>query len=195
MWRLRSELGRLLAEHVVLVVDATRAGVLNGADFAAAADAMNGNTRDLAAAVASLFGPSAAGTFQSLWADHVDQIMKYTAAVVSHDAKARDAAVAGLGAFEGRFTSFLTTATERRLDAAGLAKALVAHDGMLLHQTDAYAAKQYQQAHEMAHTTYTQMFDLAGQLADAFGATVAERLPAGGPETGLGGMAGAVGQH
>ena len=69
------------------------------------------------------------------------------------------------------------------------------HDQMLLHQTDAFAAKQYRQAHDMAHSTYTQMFDLAGQLADAFGATVAARLPSGGPKTGLGGMAGVLRQH
>jgi len=36
------------------------------------------------------------------------------------------------------------------------------------------------------------MADLAGQLAQAFGATVASRLPVGGPHTGLGGAAGMV---
>ena len=195
VWRLRSELGRLLAEHVVLIVDATRAGVVNRADFTAAADAVNGNTGDLAGAVASLFGHAAAANFQSLWADHVDQIMAYTAAVVSHDAQGRDAAVAKLGTFENRFASFLDAATERRLDSAALAKTMLMHDQMLLHQTDAFAAKQYRQAHEMAHSIYTQMFDLAGQFADAFGATVAARLPSGSPKTGLGGMAGVMGDH
>jgi len=195
VWRLHSELGRLLAEHVVLIVDATRAGVVNGPDFTAAADAVNGNTRDLAGAVASLFGPAAAASFQSLWADHIDQIMAYTAAVLSRNGEGRDAAVAKLGIFENRFATFLQTATERRLDATGLAKALLAHDQMLLHQTDAYAAKQYQQAHDMAHQTYAQMFDVAGQFADAFGATVAARLPSGSPQTGLGGMAGVVGER
>jgi hypothetical protein len=195
VWRLRSELGRLLAEHVVLVVDATRAGVRNSPDFTAAADAVNTNTRDLAAAMASLFGPAAAANFQSLWADHVDHIMAYTAAVVAHDTKGRDSAVATLGTFENRFATFLGSATDNRLDAAGLAKALAMHDQMLLDQTDAYAGKRYGPAHDLAHSTYTQMFDMAGQLADAFGATVAARLPSGHPETGLGGMAGASGRN
>ena len=167
----------------------------NGPDYAAAAAAMNGNTRDLAAAMASLFGASAATGFQSLWADHIDDIMAYTAAVVSHDAKGKDAAVAKLKVFANMFAAFLDGATQRRLDSATLVKVLGMHDEMLLRQTDAYAAKQYQQAHDIAHTTYAQMFDVAGQFADAFGATVAARLPAGGPQTGLGGMAGAVGQH
>jgi hypothetical protein len=194
-WRLRSELGRLLAEHVVLVVDATRAGVTNAADFTAAAGTMNGNTRDIAAAVDSLFGTNAAASFQSLWADHIDQIMAYTAAVVSHDARRREDAVTNLHIFEGRLAAFLDTATNRRLDSASVSAALVMHDQMLLRQADAFAAKQYQQAHDIADTTYEHMFDLAKQLADAFGATVAARLPAGGPETGLGGAAGVPGRR
>jgi hypothetical protein len=194
-WRLRSELGRLLAEHVVLVIDATRAGVTNGSDFAAAANAVNGNTRDLAAAVDTLFGKQAAAGFQSLWADHIDQIIAYAAATVAHNADGRAAAVAKLHAFESRMAAFLDTATGHRLDSATLAKALVMHDQMLLQQTDAYAAKRYQQAHDVADTTYDHMIDLAGQLANAFGNTLAGRLPAGGPKTGQGGMAGVVGRR
>jgi hypothetical protein len=192
-WRLKSQLGQLLAEHVVQIVDATRAGLTNAPDFAAAGDAVNGNTRDLASVVASLFGGPAATAFESLWADHIDQLMAYTGGVVAHDAKRRDAAAAGLGTFESHFAAFLDTATQHRLDSATLAEALVGHDGMLLQHADAFAAKDYQKAHDIADSTYEQMYDLAGKLADAFGATVAARLPSGGPETGLGGMAGTVG--
>jgi hypothetical protein len=193
-WRLRSELSKLLGEHVVLVVDATRSSVMNASDFKAAGDALNGNTRNLAGAIDTLFGKAAATSFQSLSADHVDNIMAYTAAVVSHDNKRRDAALTKLKGFEGQFSSFLDTATQRRLNSASLANALVMHDDMLLKQADAFAAKQYQQAHDIADSTYSSMFDLAGQLANGFGATVAARLPAGGAETGLGGTAGIPGR-
>jgi hypothetical protein len=120
--------------------------------------------------------------------------MAYTAAVVSHDDKRREAALTKLKGFEGQFSSFLDTATQRRLNSASLANALVMHDDMLLKQADAFAAKQYQQAHDIADSTYSSMFDLAGQLANGFGATVAARLPAGGAETGLGGTAGKPGR-
>jgi hypothetical protein len=193
-WRLRSELAKLLGEHVVLVVDATRSSVTNASDFKAAADALNGNTRDLAGAIDVLFGKAAAASFQSLWADHVDNIMAYTAAVVSHDNKRRDDALAKLKGFENQFAAFLDTATQHRLNSASLANAMVMHDQMLLQQADTFAAKQYQQAHDIADSTYASMYDLAGQLANGFGATVAARLPAGGPETGLGGMAGIPGR-
>ena len=69
------------------------------------------------------------------------------------------------------------------------------HDQMLLREADAFVAKEYQQAHDLAYATYQQMFDLAGQLANAFGATVASRLPRGGVQTGRGGMAAAVGRR
>lgn len=194
-WRLRSELGRLLGEHVVLIVGATRAGLRDSADFTAAGDAINANTRELTGAVATLFGAQAAGSFQSLWADHIEQIMAYTAAVAGNDDKRREDARRRLNDFENRLAAFLNGATQQRLDSATLAKALAMHDQMLLQHADAFTAKDYQKAHDITDTTYAHMFDLAGQLADAFGTTVAKRLPIGGAETGHGGMAGVLGQR
>jgi hypothetical protein len=194
-WRLRSELSRLLGEHVSLVVATMRAGVTNNPDFSAAAEAVNGNTRDLASAMDSLFGAPAARNFQSLWADHVDQLMAYTAGVVKDNAEARTDAQAKLQAFERRFASFLDTATGKRLSAETVAKAVLSHDEMLLRGVDAFAAKDFQKAHDITYATYQHMSHLAGQLATAFGATIAARLPTGGARTGHGGMAVIVGRR
>ena len=188
-WRLRSELGKLLAEHVALAVDVTRAAVTNSGDFTAAADLVNSNTRDLSTAMDSLFGATAAKGFQSLWAYHVEQLVAYAAGTAAQDAGRRDHARTNLHDFERRFAAFLQTATGRRLDAGSLAKALLSHDQMLLRHADAFGAKDYQTAHQVAYDTYQHMSDLARQLADAFGATVAARLPVGGAQTGFGGMA------
>jgi hypothetical protein len=193
LWRLRSELSRLLGEHVVLVLAAVRAGVTNGPDFPASAQSVNDNTRELTAAVGSMFGAPAASRFESLWADHIDQLFAYTTGLVTHDAKRREDAVTRLGTFEAQFAAFLNGATAGRLPSATLAKALLAHDQMLLAQADALSAKQYQQANDGTYATYRHMADLAGQLAEAFGATVASRLPVGGPHTGYGGAAETVG--
>jgi hypothetical protein len=195
VWRLRSELDRLLAEHVVLVVSATRAGVLNSAEFAADGESLNGNTRDLTAAMDALFGSAAAGQFQGMWADHVDALMAYIGGVVGHDAQRRDDAKVKLNDFESKFASFLAGATENRISAVTLAQAFVDHDQMLIRHADAFAAKDYATAYDIAYTTYRHTFDLAGQLADAFGATVAARLPVGGAQTGMGGMADVVGRR
>jgi hypothetical protein len=194
-YRLRSELGKLFGEHVALAVAATRAGAMSSADFTAAADALNANTRDLTAAIDSLFGAAAAKDFMTLWADHVDQLMAYASGVVARDNAKRNQAVAKLGEFEKRLAAFLQTATGKRLDATTLANSLSSHDQMLLRQIDASAAKQYQQAHDIAYDTYHHMFAVAATLADAFGSTVAARMPAGGPHTGLGGAAPGVGRN
>jgi hypothetical protein len=194
-WRLRSALGKLLAEHVVLMVDVTRAGLLNNGDLPTAIQAVNGNTEDLAAAVDSLFGAPAATAFQSMWSDHIDALGEYVAGSAAQDTARRDRARGQLDGFEDRFAAFLETATGKRLDARTLAQALLNHDQMLVRHADSFAAKDYPKAYELADTAFKHMFDLAGQLADAFGATVAARLPVGGAQTGGGGTAAVVGRR
>jgi len=194
-WRLRSELDRLLGEHVVLVIATMRAGVTNSADFTAAADTADANTRDLAAAIDTLFGQAAGRRFQSLWADHVDALIRYSGGVVKQDDRQRTDAKTRLARFEAQLAAFLAAATGNRMTAGAAASALRMHDDMLLREAEAFVAKEYRQAHDIAYSTYQEMFTLAGQLTNAFGATVAARLPMGAVQTGRGGMAAAVGQR
>jgi hypothetical protein len=195
VWRLRSQLGKLLAEHAVLVEDLTRAAVTNSPDFDASASMINGNSRDLAAAMDTLFGAQAARQFQAVWGDHVDELVAYASATANKDAAAQTAARNSLSSLETRMAAFLAQATGERVTPASLAAALRQHDEMLLRHADAYASKNYATAHDLAYDTYDQMFDLARELADAFGATVAARLPKGGAQTGYGGMAAYVGRN
>jgi hypothetical protein len=195
VWRLRSQLGKLLAEHAVLVEDVTRAAVTNTPDFTASAQMINGNTRDLTSAIDSLFGEKAAKQFQSVWGDHVEQLVAYSSATAAGDATKQAAAKAQLAEIEKRMAAFLAGATGNRLTAASLTGAIEDHDQMLLKHADAYAAKNYTTAHDLAYQTYDQMFELARKLADGFGASVAARLPKGGAQTGYGGMAAVVGQN
>ena len=192
-WRLRSALSQLLGEHASLAVAAMRAGATDAPDFQASAVAINGNTTDLAGAMDTLFGPAAAKSFQSMWADHIDLLVQYAAAVAKGDDGAKTRIGSKLSGFEGELSAFLATATGDKLAAAGLAKALQSHDTMLRQQVDAFVAKNYTSSHDIAYSTYTEMVGLAGQLSDAFGVTVASRLPAGAPDTGRGGMATVVG--
>jgi hypothetical protein len=192
-WRLRSELGRLLGEHVVLAVAAMRAAVTDSPDFSTAARSVDGNTRDLAGAVGVLFRPAAGRQFQRLWADHVDLLIGYSAAVADGDQARRADVIRRFGAFERGMSGFLAAATGNKVTATALAKALQGHDRMLQRQADAFVAKKYVDSHDIAYSTYQEMYGLAGQLSDAFGVTVASRLPVGAAQTGRGGMAGVVG--
>jgi hypothetical protein len=192
-WRLRSALTQLLGEHVELVVAALRAGATDAPDFTAAAAAVNGNTRDLAVAVGTLFGPAAGRRFEQLWADHIDLLVRYAAAIAKGDETARAQVSTGLNGFEGQLSAFLAGATGKKLAADRLAKALNSHDAMLRQQVDAFVAKDFVTSHDVAYSTYQEMFGLSGQLAQAFGATVAKKLPVGAAETGRGGEAAIVG--
>jgi len=192
VWRLRSQLGWLLSEHAVLIEDTTRAAVSRTPDFAASGRMLNANTDDLAAAMDTLFGAPAARRFQQLWGTHVTALVGYSAADAAHDPARRQRAREQLTTFERSMSAFLADATGGRSKPATLAAALSDHDQMLLQHADAYASRDYSSAHEIADQIYDHMFTLARTLADAFGASVAARLPKGGAQTGYGGLAGVV---
>lgn len=195
IWRLRSQLGRLLAEHAVLIEDVTRAAVSKTPDFTAAGTMINANTQDLAGTIDTLFGSAAARAFQNLWAAHVEQLVAYSAATAAKDTGRQDRAKTRLQGFEEQMAAFLNVATAKRMTASDLAAALQDHDQMLMRHADAYGAKDYKTAHDIGYATYDHMFELARQLSDAFGASVASRLPRGGAQTGYGGLAGLVGSR
>jgi hypothetical protein len=100
-WRVRSELGRLLGEHVALAVAALRAGAADSPDFAAAEAAPDGNTHDVTGLVGSLFGEPPRTVLRTLWAEHTNQLVAY-AAVAAHDPGRRDATLAALRSLEQR---------------------------------------------------------------------------------------------
>ena len=192
LWRLRSQLGKLLAEHAALVEDLTRSAVTRSPDFAASGDMINGNTKDITAAIDTLFGAAAARQFQSLWGDHVEQLVAYSSATADSDKAKQEQAMTAMSGIEKKMGAFLAGATSKRMSTPALTAALQQHDKMLMKHADAYGAKDYATAHDVAYDTYQQMFDLARKMADAFGATVAARLPRGGAQTGFGGMAAVV---
>ena len=191
-WKLRSEMTRLLGEHVGLALGTLRAGATNAPDFPAMAESLNGNTSDVTAAVGSLFGEPAASQFMELWADHLDLLGGYAADVGAQKENRREEVQAGLRDWQARFASFIETATGGRVPAPDLAAALLGLDDLLLGQVDALAAGDYQRARELANQTYPQVYGFARNLADAFGATLAAGMPQGGAPTGGGGMAAAL---
>ena len=191
-WQLRSEMTRLLGEHVGLALATLRAGATNAPDFPAMVDSLNGNTTDVTAAVSSLFGEPAASQFMTLWADHLDLLGTYAADVGADNPSRRQAVQDELHDWQQRFAAFIDTATGSRVPAPDLAAALLGLDDLLLQQVDAFAARDFPRAQQLADQTYPQVYGLARNMADAFGATLAARMPQGGARTGAGGMAGAL---
>ncbi|MGH3665875.1 MAG: hypothetical protein ACRDU8_07280, partial [Egibacteraceae bacterium] len=188
--RLRSTLGMLLGEHVELVIDTTRAGLRGDRDFPQAAAALDGNTQDLAAAMDTVVGGDAGRRFTKLWGDHIDLLLDYAVGTAEQDDAAVTRARQGLSAYEDSFGRYLWQATGRRLAAPSLSAVVREHDEQLLRQIDAYAAAEYEAAHDIAFESYQHMFTTAGQLAQAITQGTAGRLPKGGAQTGGGGTAG-----
>jgi hypothetical protein len=187
--QLQSRLGQLLGEHAELAVDAMRSGISNAPDFPAAGAALDGNTREITAMIESVFGAASAGSFQALWADHIDAFVTYTQALVADDAALKDAATERLKGFNANFATFLSTSTQGRLGAPTLADAFVMHEDLLLRQINAYAERDYSTAYQLSFDAYQHMFTLAAQAATAIGDTATAQSPTGGPQTGEGGMA------
>jgi hypothetical protein len=191
--QLQSRVGLLLGEHAELAVDAMRSGISNSPDFPAAGVALDANTREITGLIESVFGAESAGSFQALWADHIDAFVTYTQALVADDAALENAANERLKEFNAHFAAFLSTSTQGRLGAPALADAFVMHEDLLLRQINAYAERDYSTAYQLSFDAYQHMFALAAQAATAIGDTVTAQSPPGGPQTGAGGMAAAQG--
>jgi hypothetical protein len=187
--KLRSAFAMLLGEHMELLVEAQRATFASAAEFKAAAAQVNANTTALTKAMAGIVGPTKAAEFQTAWANHVEGLMDYTAAVAGNDQNAKTVAKQNLDGFAERLALYFSDVVHNVLAADPLTDAITAHDAHLINHVDAHAAKDYTRAQQMELEGYEQMLGVANTLVGAIQRTVKPRLPVGGSKTGGGGMA------
>lgn len=188
--QLRSNLGMLLGEHFELAVEAMRAGVTGAEDFEGAAEALNGNTRDLTAALDSLFGADVAAAFAETWAGHTELLVRYTAALAEEDDAERRAVLSEMVAVRQRLATTFSELTRGAVPVAAATATLAGHDEQLVAQVEAYADEDYAAAYDISFEGYHHMFDVAAALAPGIEAGLLAQLPQGGPHTGGGGTAG-----
>jgi hypothetical protein len=187
--KLRSAFAMLLGEHLELIIDAQRATFAGSPEFSAAATQINANTSALAQAMGAIVGPSKAAEFQSAWADHVDGLMAYTAAVAGRDEAGKAAAEERLNSFAVTLAAYFSGIVRSHAAFVPLTGAITAHDRHLIDQVNAYAAKDYAKAQQLELHGYQQMLGVANTLVDAIQRTVKPGLPVGGSQTGGGGTA------
>jgi hypothetical protein len=187
--RLRSAFAMLLGEHMELVVDAQRATFAGKPQFEAAAAQVNANTSALTKAMAGIVGPTKVAEFQAAWANHVEGLMAYTAAVAGNDQNAKTAAKQNLDGFAERLALYFSDVVRNVLATDPLTRAITAHDQHLIDHVEAYAVKDYPRAQELELEGYQQMLGVANTLVGAIQRTVKPQLPVGGSKTGGGGMA------
>lgn len=185
--QLRSALGLLLGEHVELAIDTMRAGVRGADQFEHAAAALNQNTEDLTEAMDALFGSDAAAPFNSMWADHVNAFVQYTAGLAEGDDEAKQAALGQLHEFHQELGQHLSDMTGGELSSDAAAEVLRVHDEQLVEQIESYAAEEYEAAYQISFDAYQHVFDAAAALSAAIEAHLGPQLPVGGAPTGGGG--------
>ena len=162
---LKVALSRLLGEHALLAATATQRGLEGGADFEAAAEALEANTVDLGDAIGSIYGDEAKATFLELWRAHIGFFVDYTVATAGGDDAAKTKAGEDLAGYARDFGAFLAGATD--LPADVLEAELGMHIEHLAMAVDDYAAEDYAGAYANTRTAYEHMVATAGTLADA----------------------------
>ena len=188
--RLRSAFAQLLGEHMELVIDAQRATFAGAAEFKAAAAQVNHNSQAIGAAVGTLAGPAKGEEFSAGWADHVDKLMAYTAAVAKRDPNAQAAAETQLDRFATTLARFFHGLVGDQLALGSLLGVLTLHDRHLTDHVDAYAARDFTSATAIEREGYAHIHGVADSLVGALGRSMRPGLPVGAAQTGGGGLAG-----
>ena len=187
--KLRSAFSMLLGEHMELIVDAQRATFAGPSEFKAAAAQVNANTTALTKAMGTIAGARKGAEFQTAWASHVEGLMGYTAAVAGKDDAAKAAAEQKMNTAVVSLARYFSGVVKDKRAFVPLTTAITQHDTHLSNQVNAYAAKDYTKAQQMAQEGYQQMLGVADTLVDAIQRTVQKGQPVGGSQTGGGGTA------
>lgn len=164
---LRATLDQLLSEHVYLAVETMRKGVDGSKDFEQSAAALQGNTEDLSAAIASVYGDEAGEKFKDMWSAHIGFFVDYVKGTVGNDEAAKKAALDELAQYKEDFSNFLSTATEKRLEADALAEGLQMHVDQLVGAFNAYVAGDYEKAYEYEREAIHHMYMVSKGLSNA----------------------------
>jgi molecular chaperone GrpE (heat shock protein) len=164
---LRATLDQLLSEHVYLAVETMRKGVDGAKDFEQSAAALQGNTEDLSAAISSVYGDEAGAKFKDMWSAHIGYFVDYVKGTASKDEAAKKAALDELAQYKQDFSSFLSTATEERLEADALAEGLQMHVDQLVGAFNAYVEGDYEKAYEYEREAIHHMYMVSKGLSNA----------------------------
>ena len=181
--QLRATLGGLLGEHVLLAASATDAALRGRtAEFEAAANALDGNSQEIAAAIGLVYGEGAQEAFLALWRTHIGFFVDYTVGVATGDSAKSDKALADLDGYADDFAAFLNSANPN-LPIDAVAGLLRSHVTTLVAVIDAQAAKTPQEsgdqqtAYTALRAAYAHMDMIATELAGGISAQFPERFP------------------
>ncbi|WP_240417982.1 copper amine oxidase N-terminal domain-containing protein [Paenibacillus periandrae] len=173
---LRVGLGQLLGEHALLAVLAMQKNYDKAVDYSDTANLLSKNTDQLAAAIASVYGPDAGVTFKSIWSSHIGYLIEYVNATAIKDEAGRAAAVAKLDDYRAKQAAFFAVANPDNFKAPAIEEGLNMHIGHLIDSFNAYVNKDYADAYTKARMAYSHMYDTADMLAIGVAAQYPDRF-------------------
>ncbi|MCA0971121.1 S-layer homology domain-containing protein [Halobacillus litoralis] len=164
---LRSGLNFLLSEHFALALQAMQNGIEGSDEYEANVATLTQNTQELSATIASVYGEEGGEAFEELWSSHIGFFVDYVVATANEDEEAKEEALANLDGYRQDFSEFMSTATEGRVPAEGLANGLQTHVNQLVTAFDSYVEEDYDQVWESAREGYGHMFTPAKLFSGA----------------------------
>jgi hypothetical protein len=187
--KLREAFAMLLGEHMTMLIETQRATFNGAQEFQAASAQVNANTNTIAKAMESIVGPKAAAEFKSAWANHIDGLVAYTAAVAGNDASKQSSAEKELNQVAVDLAVYFSHVVKNQSAVVPLTSAITSHDRHLMDHVDAYAERDFGAAQQMELDGYQQMLGISDTLVSAIQRVVKPGLPVGGSQTGGGGTA------
>ncbi len=154
---LRVELSELLGAHAILAQLAMQAGYSGNSDYAALSSALNQNTQQLGAAIASVYGQAAGQAFDKMWSGHIEDFVKYVVATKDHSTTGKAAALTALNQYRQQFSAFMAKA-DPYINANTLSQSLQVHVNQLIATFNAYVAGNYRQSAADFVSAYNHMF-------------------------------------
>ncbi|MEX1019125.1 MAG: hypothetical protein WDZ49_05670 [Litorilinea sp.] len=174
---LRAELTAQLGEHVLLAGTATNAALHgNNDEFEVAAQALDGNSQDLAASIGAVYGQDAADAFLALWRTHIDMFVEYTLGVATADKVRVNQALDELNNYRTDFGAFIAAANPN-LTRDAIAEALIPHVRHLTAMINAQAEGDYTTAYRELRMAYGHSSELGLVLAWAIAEQFPDRFP------------------
>lgn len=177
---LRVTLDQLLGEHTQLAALAMRAALTDAPDLPAAVAALNENSDELQAAIASIYGEAAGAAFATHWGGHTEHYLDYVTATRDDDQAGRQAALADLSDYQSDFTAFLADANPF-LSADDFESLVGEHTDHLVAQADSYADGDYAASYAIQREAWAHSGALSAGLAGA----IADQFPQLFPDTAL----------
>ena len=162
---LRVALDRLLAEHATLAAFAMQ-GSRRRRGLEAIAGAAGGNTKELGAAIGSVYGDEAETGFLKLWREHIGFFVDYTVATAKGEEAGRMAALDKLAGYRAQFGQFLAGANPN-LTTDGVSALLQTHVNQLTAALDTYKAGEFADAYTQVRAAHAHMFMTGDALAGA----------------------------